>query len=791
MLRVKRPILWIAISFAAGVAIATQTPGWSAGAPILALCGVIFIEIRRHDRRFFMLGMVALFCAAGILRWDLGRPNWAGDPLCQWIESASPERVAVEGRVRQSDLFAPGDDYLQFVIDVSAVQYRTHENVLDGRMLVRWNAADRPVFVGDVVRVRGEPSVVLSPVNWDVHSNEDSLRRRGIHSIVRCRGVDAITEIAPGSRWRPFNASGRFRQALAERLTNAVPESAHAFIFAVWLGDRSQLTREQNDSFVRSGTAHILAVSGVHTSIVFVTVSFILGRFIPIARYRATFIIVAIAVFALTAGARIATFRAAMMIAVYVLADVFDRERDAPTALGTAGFLFLIWDPSLLLDGGAQLSFLSIASILLFGDALAVQLPLLKEPIRHAVTTTLSVQLLPLPLAASMFHMLPRLAPLANLIVVPMLGVLLWLCLITTIAAFVSPPLALIFGHAAGGIAIAIQAIANAVASFPFSTQFITKPTAIAATLYWIALMVVVVPSRIERKHRLIATTTLMAISFLLWRPWGLPAQVRILDVAHGDAAVVYSSTGEVAVIDGGDHSAYVDMGTRVVIPTLSAMGVSHIDYLFVSHSDRDHLGGLIAVADRLSVRQVIMGPADPTNPVEQEFLAVCERRRIPVTRVIRGDRFKLGDAAFTVLHPPKPWPGSHARNDQSVVMRLDWAGPAILFTGDIEEPAERALLTQVVHAPILKAPHHGSDSSSTTAFLDAVAPETVLISVGDSFNRISNPGAVLARYRHVGAAVWSTNRSGGLRLEARKGRVHIEGARPARGYPGASGGDP
>jgi len=764
-----------------------HTGQWSFIAPILAVLGMAVAMAGGYDRRLFIFGMAVLFCAAGMFRWDVSRPDAAGDPFSRWIAAEAPEFVTVEGRVQQSELFAGGDDYLAFVVEADAVHYRGYRRAVSGLLLVRWNAAHRPVFVGDSVTVRGEPTVLLSPVNWNVHSNEDSLRRSGIHSMIRCRGGSALTDYKQGSRWSPFNTLGRFRHALSDRLSNAVPESARAFVFAVWLGDRSHLSRNQQDSFVRSGTAHILAVSGVHVSIVFVTVSFVLGRFIRVARYRAIFIMVAVAVFALTAGARVATIRAAMMIAVYVMADVFDRERDAPTALSIAGFVFLLWEPELLFDGGAQLSFLSIASILLFCDRISGFIPWFNAPVRQAIATPIAVQLLPLPVAAGMFHLIPRYALFANLIVVPLLGIALWLCLITSVTAFVSPPLALLFGHATAAVAYAIQWIAEKTAALPFSTQSITKPTAIAAFLYWSALGVTVVRLRLERRHRAVVAAALLFGSFIFWRPFAVPAQLRVLDVGHGDASVFHAGDGSVAVIDGGDHSEYVDMGSRVLIPTLSSLGVSHIDYLFVSHSDRDHLGGLTAVVNRMSVGRVIMGPADPDNADEQSFLTICAEREIPVVRAFRGKRFRLGSSVFSVLHPPEAWHGPHSRNDLSLVLRLDWEGPRVLFTGDIEEAAERLLSRQDVRAPILKAPHHGSDSSSSRAFIEAVDPRIALISAGNTGSRVSNPQAVIDRYGQAGVDVWRTNRSGGLWLRPSRDGIWIKGARPARGYPGAS----
>jgi hypothetical protein len=313
----KRPILWAFVAFAAGAGIAAVAPGriWFV-AIVLAVGGSIAAAIAQHERRLFNVSVAALFIAAGMLRWDVAGIDEHSDPFSDWIERESPRTVTVEAVVRQAELFAPGDDYLQSVADVRSVSHRGQTQTITGRTLVRWSDAQGPVFPGDTIRLQGDPTVFLGPVNWDVRGAEDYWRRRGVQSSVEVYGAAGITIVEKGSPLSPFNAAGRFRHALAERLADAVPEQTRGFIYAVWLGDRSDFDRDQYETFIRSGTAHVLAVSGVHTSIVFVTASFVLGWFIRVPRNRALFIMLAVAVFALTAGARVATIRAAIMVAV-------------------------------------------------------------------------------------------------------------------------------------------------------------------------------------------------------------------------------------------------------------------------------------------------------------------------------------------------------------------------------------------------------------------------------------------------------------------------------------------
>ena len=195
----------------------------------------------------------------------------------------------------------------------------------------------------------------------------------------------------------------------------------------VWLGDRSGLTPDDYARYVDTGTSHILAISGIHVSIVFVTATAFLEALTSTRRRASVLALLLVWLFALMAGGRAPALRAAIMFTMYVLADFARRERDAPTALSIAALMFTLWRPDILFDAGFQLSFLSVASILLFLPHFSSVLERVPYYLRQPLAMPVAVLVLPLPMAAYHYNSISLAAPLANLMVVPLLGAGLWL----------------------------------------------------------------------------------------------------------------------------------------------------------------------------------------------------------------------------------------------------------------------------------------------------------------------------------------------------------------------------
>ena len=778
----NRPFVWVAAGLTLGLlAAGEEWPGSLGIFPALAAGAAALFLIGRFPHMDRIAVLLAFF-GGGLLLWHVRHADRSADALGRFAIEAPRTRLTVEGVVRENDALVPGSDYIRLILDVNRTIIGQDPRPLNGGVIVRLYSPSGPIYAGERVRVTGELMPELGPVNHGVYDIEDYFRVRGVHSELRASGADvAHIRIEPASLMYWL---ARLRQQQAELFAHAVPRDILPFVLAVWLGERGQLAEQERDSYTLSGTAHILSVSGVHMGIVYLSASFLLRIFLRRGRLRVVLGMGVVLLFALLTGARVATLRSAVMILVYIAADLFEREPDAPTALSLSGILLLCANPDNLYDAGFLLSFASVSSLLLFAPLTDEWLARVPRFLRRPLAPALGVQILPFPLAAHFFHVLPLGAPLANLLVVPLLTLVLWLCAAVSLLGGVLPGAGLLFGHALYPCVFLIRQTAALVSEVHWLHGTVTSPTASAVMLYTMgALMPFIGRTMLRPRLRAAAAVLLCSAAALFWAPWGIEPGVDFLDVGHADAAVVRTPDGTTFLIDGGDRSRYGDAGSRVVLPYLYANHITRLDFAAVSHPDRDHAGGLVRVLEQMPVDTLLLGPEPSDRKLEQELLDVCQRRGVAVRRLRRGDTLSFHDARVDVLHPPPGRDTGGHMNDNSLTLRFSWPGLRVLFPGDVEAAGEQLIARSDCAATVLKSPHHGSMTSSTGLFLKAVAPAHVVISTRTTGSLEAVAPAVSKRYREMGATVWRTDLHGGVRLRLCGDGLVFTGARVARGY--------
>jgi competence protein ComEC len=569
--------------------------------------------------------------------------------------------------------------------------------------------------------------------------------------------------VADAGNVRISTASGRYgllrmRMEIARRLEAITGASAHAgIVTALAVGLTEGLSEHDWEVLRATGTSHLISISGLHIALVAGGVAWLVrrgwgrvpGLLLRIAPIDAAALsgLVAAVLYALLAGFAIPTLRALIMLAVVLGRTALRRAGPGEAPLAQAFAAVLLVDPFAPLFPGFWLSFLAVAALMvgLLGGVrgLAAQL-----------RTQWAVTLLAAPVTLAIFQSLSLIAPLINLLLIPVYSFV------------VVPPVLLAVPLLGPSDRIAALPLSLAVGAIDLTWPWLERAAALPAALWaagarplWVlaaaqlGLLLVAAPRGLPQ--RWLALPLLLPL--VAWRP-GTPAtgayELAVLDVGQGLAVVVRTERHTLLYDTGPSFRRGGDAGRLAVAPFLVERGVRVLDAMIVSHDDNDHSGGALSVAEAVPVTQRITGGRGEGEP--------C----------IAGRRWRWDGVDFEILHPRRGQQWSD--NDGSCVLRVSGAGGSALLTGDIEQSAEGALIESAatLASDIVVAPHHGSDSSSSAALVALTHPRYVVFAAGFD-NRWGFPRpAVLARWRAAGARALSTAAAGAVifQVDPRRG---------------------
>ena len=255
--------------------------------------------------------------------------------------------------------------------------------------------------------------------------------------------------------------------------------------------------------------------------------------------------------------------------------------------------------------------------------------------------------------------------------------------------------------------------------------------------------------------------------------------RVAFLDVGQGDAAVVQFPDGHTLSVDaGGLPGSTFDIGSRVVSPAFWSLGVRQLDYMSITHGDQDHIGGAASVFRDFQPFEIWEGVPVPPHTPTQQLRALAAYHGATWRTLQPGDKVSFGTVDLIVRHPPSPdWERQRVRNNDSEVLEIKYGGVSFVFTGDIGRDVEHQIAPSFERSPIriVKVPHHGSATSSSSEFLHALQPDIAVISAGRG-NTFGHPApAVLERYRNVGAAIYRTDQDGAVLIETDGTTVRVK----------------
>ncbi len=657
------------------------------------------------------------------------------------------------------------------------VELDTPSGVAGSRALIR---SDQPADIGDRLAIFGSLREAAPTFKNPHHISRRWIKRlEGTFYEIR-RGE--IVSLQPGNK-----LINSWRRYLAGKIDASTAPQA-GVLKALTLGDTAGIADETRTLFLETGTSHILSISGSHLGVV-TGFFFFLARFAfrrhhrmrqngDDRRYAALLTIPFAVLFMFTAGSGVPTIRATIMIVIYMLALSFERGRHTVNALFLSALAILVIFPHSIFTPSFQLTFISVLFIILVSRIIHSPLSKIHRLVRWPVSlmiVTVTATLGTLPAVLYHFHGFNPLSVLHNLMAVPLM-------------CFLSTPLALCglivpFGEhllqlsgAIVGVTITILDKLNWGYIYP-----IVRPNLAEALLYLIAAL-----SLLFIRTRLVRFGFFALILPLVVIAAGLACQKRFhnddlcvsyIDVGLGDAILIEGPRGLRLLIDGGGfHGSDFDTGKMVVAPLLLAKKITTLDYVVNTHPHEDHLAGLRHILRYFRVNAFAAGRNIAEGSQSQGVEDVLRERNIPSLRLAGGDVLRVPFGPDIEVLGPLADSIISDLNDASVVLKMTLGTRSFLFTGDIGEGVEKALIFSEasLKSSVLKVPHHGSRYSSTPHFIRAVDPEVAVLSVGPGIRGIPSADTI-ARYASLPVPLYRTDRDGCITICTDGNKLTVE----------------
>ena len=666
--------------------------------------------------------------------------------------------------------------------------------------ILKIKVSEKKIYPGDQISCTGRLSAIKEASNPGEFDSKTYYYSLGIRYQFFGKAISRKKE-RPLSVYR---MAGRVRERMDAVYRYILSENEYGLLKAMFLGDKTELSSEEKRLYEENGVAHLLAVSGLHVSIV----GGMLFRFLRKRKFSyavscvcSSFVLL---FYAIMTGFGNSVFRAAIMFLIFLLAQYFGAEYDMVSSMSLAGILMLYDSPLRILESGCIISFTSIFAIgmivpfvkeleekrrrskLIPGEFLIESK--WKKRIRQAFFTSIIISMVIGPLLLRFYYQWSPYSVLLNLFVIPAMSPLL-------LSAITGGVMGLFQLWA--GMAGCIPAVLL-LRGFHEIFQFIHKmPGAVIITgrpSWWKILFLYLAELCLficwyYRLWSAGCVFILILIAGRFCRPVP-PLQISMLDVGQGECIFLKTPANETILIDGGSTSKK-HIADYTILPALKYYGTDHLDYVIITHTDEDHISGIRELLEEeYPVKNIILPDTLAMRLPEQKIekrevqekdreskktmLEVVKKSNANVVKISKGDIIKLDGIRLSCLHPVKGWDDEDV-NSGSIVFALSYEKFTMLFTGDLPGEQE-ALFMKEVPTPVsvLKTAHHGSKNSTTDLFLKMVHPQKAILSAGKN-NLYGHPHKeTIKRLQKNGADIYGTLWGGAIHIESNGQKYQI-----------------
>lgn len=793
---IKRPVFWILLAFVLGEVIAVFDLNIAVPCIVLAIIVIRKIIIKAYeDMGAFVVIFFTLIMGFMLMSNEITTRNH--------IYDLKENTVIVQGKIYKIENTAFGTN-----IYLKGVEVENGEKSVSVKRIFVNTEKIPNVKIGNIIKVRGKLRQFEEAANKGNFDSRKYYLSLGFYGKIEAGTIEVINSDYSGIRQGLYE----LRMEIIERLEKlcsdnngifSIINNKNGIIGAIILGDKTDLDSDIKELYSVSGIAHILAISGLHISFIGMAIYRLLRRRFRFLFSAAVSIPVVLS-FGIMSGFGISTIRAIIMFILKIIGEVLGRKYDAITAISLAGLVLLVQNPFVVCNSGFQMSFGAIIAIVLI-------LPIVEEilntdnKIIKVISANFTISLVMNPILAWNYYELTTFSFLLNIVVVPLMSVVI----VSSIAGIFCSYIMFGFGKAVifpgCGILELYTFLCNIINKISVASIVVGQPKVTIIIVYYAILLVVLFGlknirtkyTRAEKERNIIKKETGLVlekkakkerrikgqnvklrlaciVGFLLLNCliYYIPNQgfyITFINVGQGDGILIHGDNGTKVMVDGGSTSEK-QVAKNCIVPYLKAEGIGTIDYSIITHTDKDHISGILEIlennnSNRIRIKNLVMPDINMKDDTYNELIEKAKLKKINVLYIKKGDTLSLGKTKIKCIYPETTTTASD-KNDYCTVLSVKNKTSKILLTGDISKEIEEKIKDDIEeNYTVLKVAHHGSNYSSSEKFLKKVNPKYSIISVGKN-NSYGHPGnETMERLRKQGGVIYRTDEKGGITI--------------------------